>query len=94
MQEYRNIFEEKLWKNGLELEYQGLDQSQDGKTCFIKVKCVLKSCQLPNCANYRIKDMYKAYCRGFRRQDKFVWGSMFASSCCCCCSAQVEKQMY
>ncbi len=31
-----------------------------------------KSCQLSNCASYRINTLYKTYGRRFRRQDKFV----------------------
>lgn len=36
-QEYRQKFELKLWQKGLELEYQGISESPDGKTCFIKI---------------------------------------------------------
>lgn len=35
--EYRIRFERKLKQQGLVLEYEGLDQSQDGKTCFVKI---------------------------------------------------------
>ena len=80
---YREIFEAKLREQGLFLEHEDLAQSQDGKTCFIKIHAPWEVLSRTAEIN-RVKLPLKQSDLGDPEIEKKEQWTYKCLNCCCC----------